>query len=77
MPNIDATPDKWVGDYYIVTVAGTQTISGLPMTLTVNDYVAYNGNAWIKKDFTIEPWEIQFANPFVFNDNGDIAQGNW
>jgi hypothetical protein len=39
-----------VGDYYDVTVAGTQNLGSAPITYTVGDVVKYNGTIWYKID---------------------------
>lgn len=38
------------GDYYDVTVAGTQNLGSVPITFTVGDVVKYNGTVWFKID---------------------------
>jgi len=38
------------GDYYDVSVAGTQDLGSGPITFTVNDEVKYNGTRWFKRD---------------------------
>jgi len=39
-----------VGDYYDVTVAGTQNLGSASITYTVGDVVKYNGTIWYKID---------------------------
>ena len=47
-PNlVTATPLK--GDYYVVSVAGTTTLSGISLW-SVGDWAVYNGSAWQKVD---------------------------
>lgn len=47
-PNlVTSTPLK--GDYYVVSVAGTTTLSGISLW-SVGDWAVYNGSAWQKVD---------------------------
>lgn len=53
-PTLTTTPSA-NGDYYIVSVAGTQSITGSSVAFSVGDWVVSNGSAWVKTTPSLTP----------------------
>lgn len=56
-----------LGDFYMVTVAGSQTFSGQLVTFNVNDRIMYNGTTWQK---------LSAGDVKKVNGNSPDAQGD-
>jgi peptidoglycan hydrolase CwlO-like protein len=64
------------GDYYIVSVAGTQTFGGQPVSFLVDDSVIYNGSIWEKVGNANEVISVNGQQGIVVLTKSDLGLGN-
>ena len=64
------------GDYYIVSVAGTQTFGGQPISFLVNDSIIYNGSIWQKSGNANEVTSVNGQTGPVVLTKSDIGLDN-
>lgn len=76
---LTTTPSA-AGDYYIVSVAGTQSITGSSTSFAVGDRVISNGTAWVKSVFvnyipenTVSPEKTTFIKQVVGKNLFNLA----
>ena len=72
----DGTGDE--GNWYNVSVAGTQDLGSGPITYTVGDEVKYNGTIWVKLDRASDSWSKTAADeisPAIDGDKVNLRTG--
>ena len=65
-----------IGDFYRVSVAGTQDLGSGDITFNVGDYVAYNGSIWEKLDGTDAVTSVAGRTGDVVVSKSDVGLGN-
>lgn len=67
------------GDFYFVSVAGTQTFDGTPISFSVGDMVVYNGSVWQKVGTPVPTTQVVESRPdaaysLVLTDNQKLLK---